>query len=72
MSDYEERRAARYKYEADVSYDVWRWGGNPDSINLDRIDDCYYDGHEPEYAAGEELRIQRDLRARAEEGSGDE
>lgn len=39
MSRKEER-----DYESDVFYDVWRSGGNPDNIDMDRVNDDYHDG----------------------------
>ena len=40
------------KYEADYIYEVWRRGGNPDSVNPDRIPrdyDWVWDKPEPEH-----------------------
>lgn len=59
-------REERLKYEGDVAYDVWRAGGNPDAIDLDRIDDHYYEGAYADEAAAAELRHQAADRERAE------
>ena len=59
MDDYEKRRKERRAYEADVYYEVWRAGGDPDRISDDRLDDARWDGVEPETAARSELRAQQ-------------
>lgn len=51
----EERR----RYEADVVYEVWRRGGNPDMVDPDRVQDRYYNGEDYDRAASAELRRQR-------------
>ena len=52
-------REAERKYEGDVFYDVWRAGGNPDRINMDRVDDHYGAGDDQEAATRDELQHQR-------------
>jgi hypothetical protein len=56
----EQRDRERREYEADVEYAVWRNGGNPDQVNRDRVDDCYYAGRYHEEAATAELRRQHE------------
>ncbi len=59
MKSYEERREEQRRYEADVSFEVWRSGGNPDRISPDRVSDNYYNGLDSHDAAHCELRAQR-------------
>ncbi len=56
---FEKSRERRRKFEAHATYEVWRNGGNPDAIDLDRIDAAYYAGDYPEEAADRKLRHQR-------------
>jgi hypothetical protein len=58
-------RNERRKYEDDVYYDVWRAGGNPDAIRLERVDVAFDAGLYHDEAAREELLRQR--RRRTEE-----
>jgi len=51
----EERRA----YEADVAYEVWRRGGDVDSVSHERVSECYFRGDDWDAAATVELRHQR-------------
>jgi hypothetical protein len=53
--DQEEQR----RYEADVFYEVWRSGGNPDRINDDCVSDSFYDGRNADDAARRELNAMR-------------
>ena len=55
----EERREEKRRYEADVSYDAWRSGGNSDRIDNDRVRQSYDDGLSHESAARRELNAQR-------------
>lgn len=59
MRSREEIRQERREFEADVRYEVWRSGGNPDTINEDRVEEAYYGGSYPEESAQRELRAQR-------------
>ncbi len=59
MRTREERRREERRYEGDVVYDVWRNGGNPDHVDLDRIQDHFYNGDESTQATRDELRHQR-------------
>lgn len=59
MKTWEERREEQRKYEGDVSYEVWRRGGNPDRIDDDRVGDSYDNGLSHEQAASKEIRAQR-------------
>ncbi len=59
MRSRDEIRAERLRYEADVEYEVWRGGGNPDRVDLDRVDDHFYDGLTEDSAARDELHRQR-------------
>jgi len=47
------------QYQGDVSYEVWRHGGNPDCVSYDRVTSHYYDGYSSEESAVSELRAQR-------------
>lgn len=58
---------SRREYEADVYYEVWRSGGNPEAIDLDRVDDAYRNGWYEDEAASQELRIQAAARVPGEE-----
>lgn len=51
-------REERREYEGDVYYDVWCGGGEPDAIDFERVDECFYDGTPPEEAAAIEIRAQ--------------
>lgn len=51
-------------YRGDVTYEVWRSGGNVDRIDDDRVSDNYHDGEESDYAAQIELNSQRAARDR--------
>lgn len=60
MSDrWELERKARQEYAGDVMYEVWRSGGNPDLVDYDCTDDCYYDGRDSDSCARDEIRRQR-------------
>jgi hypothetical protein len=54
----EERREEERKYQAEVSYDVWRSGGNPDSVDRDRVSENFGSGVDSESATRIELRAQ--------------
>ncbi len=54
-----DRNEERRQYHGDVTYDVWRRGGNPDRVDYDRVDDAYYNGEQSEDAASREIRKQR-------------
>ena len=57
----------RRDYENDVFYEVWRAGGNPDTIDYDRVDDHRWEGEYADYAAECELRCQQRQRQYQEE-----
>ena len=59
MKSYKKRREEQRQYHDDVFYKVWRWGGNPDRIDYDRVQNQYYEGQDSENAARQELRTQR-------------
>ena len=59
MRTREERREEERRYEGDVVYDVWRNGGNPDRVNLDRVQEHFDSGDQSDYATRDELRHQR-------------
>lgn len=59
MKSREEQREERRRYEADVSYEVWRNGGNPDRINYERVEDAYYNDVPSESTARREIERQR-------------
>ena len=71
MSDYEERyqrsRDEEREYEADVYYEVWRAGGDPDRIDTDRVNDSYWDSRDVESATKVELREQKPREHQMEE-----
>jgi len=52
----------RRKFEGDVAYEVWRGGGNPDSISETRLDDCYWERHDAEECGRGIIREQRQQR----------
>ena len=63
MNDpWEERRAQREQdqrdYQSEVSYQVWRAGGNPDAIDYERVRDGFYDCQNADDTARRELRDQ--------------
>uniref|UniRef100_A0A6H1ZVW2 Uncharacterized protein n=1 Tax=viral metagenome TaxID=1070528 RepID=A0A6H1ZVW2_9ZZZZ len=66
----EEQREERRRYEGDVVYDVWRNGGNPDRVNVERIEEHFYRGDDCDSATRDELRHQR--LKREGEGEGEE
>lgn len=39
------------KYQGDVEYEIWRSGGNPDAVDLDRLRDRFDEGISIEHAA---------------------
>ena len=55
----DERRDEQQRYNGDVWYEVWRGGGNPDSVSYDRLHDYRSDGLSPDDAATRELRRQQ-------------
>lgn len=55
----EDRREERREYEADVFYEVWRGGGNPDAIDYDHTDNAYYNGIPADDCASSELSRQQ-------------
>lgn len=67
MGTREERREEERRYEGDVWYEVWRSGGNPDRVDLDRVSDAFYDGLSTEDCASRELRRQRPTQPQSEE-----
>ena len=46
-------------YEYDVQYEVWRMGGNPDTVDSERVEDYREEELYPEEAAQQEINIQR-------------
>ncbi len=56
---WKEREEERRRYEGDVTYDVWRSGGNPHAISRDRVSDYWYDGLSADEAARRELEHQK-------------
>lgn len=50
---------SRHDYESDVYYEVWRSGGNPDTIDFDRVEEAYRSGYKSDMAATREMRHQR-------------
>lgn len=52
----EQRHEEERRYQGDVTYDVWRSGGNVDHIDRDRVSDAFRDGDPYESAARREIR----------------
>ena len=44
-------RKEEYDYENDVYYEVWRSGGNPDRIDMDRVNDDFHENLSHEQSA---------------------
>jgi hypothetical protein len=64
MKTYEERRREEREYQADVEYEAWRRGINPDRAS-ECASDCYYDGKTASECVDgtqRELRRQREAR----------
>ena len=59
MKTRDELRKERRKYQDDVSYQVWRNGGNPDRVDYGRVENGYYEGRHPADVARAELQRQR-------------
>lgn len=59
MRSREERREDERRYQGDVTYEVWRRGGNSDRVDRDRVRDCFDDGLSSETAASREMRRQQ-------------
>ena len=59
MKTRDELRAERRQYQDDVSYQVWRNGGNPDRVDYERVENGYYEGRQPDDVAREERERQR-------------
>jgi hypothetical protein len=59
MRTIKEQREERRRYEADVVYETWRSGGDPDRVNVERTEEHYYNGDSCENAVRDELRHQR-------------
>lgn len=57
----------RQDYHRDVSYEVWRNGGNMDNVSYDRVLNAYYDGIDIESTVTSELRHQRPQRQQEKE-----
>lgn len=67
--NWERREEARREYRADVFYEAWRSGIDPDRA-ADCANDCYYDGRTPEQCVAgtaREIRDERDARRAREE-----
>lgn len=56
---YQRRREEEREYRGDVTYDVWRSGGNVDRIDEDRVRSSHDNGLSHEQAARVELNAQR-------------
>lgn len=59
MRNRDEAREERRQYAGDVTYEVWRAGGNVDRISDDRVDQAFADGASVDDAARREIRAQR-------------
>ena len=55
----EREREERRDFEGDVTYEVWRSGGNVDRIDRDRVEDHYHQGMDSHQAASMEVRAQQ-------------
>ncbi len=61
------------RYRGDVTYEVWRSGGNVDRINDDRVSDSFHEGLDCDSAASRELNAMRPLEEQyPDEFDGDE
>ena len=63
----EQRREEERQYRADVTYDVWRSGRNPDRVDYERVQDHFYRGDGADEAAAHECRLQRQAEDRRRE-----
>ncbi len=54
------------EYEADVAYEVWRYGGNPDEVDAERCQNARDDGYDADAYAHRLLREQRRQRDKQE------
>jgi hypothetical protein len=64
MKTYEERRQEEREYQADVEYEAWRRGMNPDRASA-CASDCYYHGKTAsECVDGTQREIRRQREAR--------
>ena len=59
----EQKREERRRYEADVFYDVWAGGRDPDRIDMDRVGEHFWNGYSASEAADREIRAQRQQEA---------
>lgn len=66
-SQREARRNEQRQFEANVYYEVWRAGGNPDRINPDRVDDAFWNSRTEEAVVEELMRQQIESRQSAQE-----
>lgn len=62
MRTREEEREERRRFEADVYYEAWRQGRDPDRY-AECAEDCYYDGKSPKECVAD--TVERDRRRRA-------
>jgi hypothetical protein len=63
----ERKREEERQYRADVTYEVWRSGRNPDRIDYDRVSEHIYHGDSSREAADHEIRLQRQAEERKRE-----
>jgi len=67
----EEKRQKAREYRSRVSYRVYSGGGDADRIDYERVGDCLRSGDSSDQAAAQELRLQREARARREQKEDD-
>jgi hypothetical protein len=63
----ERKREEERKYRADVTYEVWRSGRNPDRVDYDRVSEHMWQGDSASQAASHEIRFQRQAEERKRE-----
>ncbi len=62
MSRWSDERDRAQHFRADVAYQVWRSGGNPDAVNGDRLFNDFYEGRSVDDCVRAEMRRQHDRR----------
>ena len=62
MRTREEEREERRRFEADVYYEAWRQGRDPDRYS-ECAEDCYYDGKSPQECVADTAERERSMRA---------
>lgn len=66
------RSSDSYQHHLDTCYEVWRNGGNPDSVSSDQSANEYWDGYTPRGSASAHLRRTQERREEQEAEDTDE